>query len=91
MIVIEGNEMILKKEEKVVNKLQWSIAGGNTRLITNILSECYLDELMNAFIDDCVSDKAQIIPLDKQASQYFENHNCKVLRGLDRRLISLYI
>lgn len=91
MIVIEGNEMILKKEDKVVNKLQWSIAGGNTRLITNVLSECCLDELMTAFIDDCVSDKAQIISLDKQASQYFESNDCKLLRGLDKELINFYI
>lgn len=93
MIIFEQNEMILKKEGIIVNKLKWSIAGGNTRLITEVLSEKNLEELMSEFIDNCASDKAQIIPLDVLASQYFEkNHiDCELLRGLDRKLISAYI
>lgn len=75
----------LIQNNKVVNELKWSIAGGGVRILTEIRSEESMDVLMVAFIRDCIEEEKTILPLAILGQNYFKRHQHEagILKSLD--------
>lgn len=75
----------LIENEKVVNELKWSMAGGGVRILTDIQSKESMDLLMEAFIKDCKEEEKTILPLAILGQSYFKSHQHEVdiLKSLD--------
>lgn len=75
----------LIKNNKVINKLKWSMAGGGVRILTEIQSKESMDLLMEAFIKDCKEEEKTILPLAILGQSYFQRHPHEegILKSLD--------
>ena len=79
----------LIENDKVINELKWSMAGGGVRILTEIRSEASVERLMSAFIKDCKEEERTILPLSIYGQNYFNNHpeEVSILKSLDIEFI----